>query len=79
MEMGEVGFQKNLPPAPFDWSKSLPSTVSNTVVFDENVQENACSNYNGPDAPNRPKVFFDMAIEADGIGRIVLEVSSILF
>jgi hypothetical protein len=73
-EMGEVGFQKNIPPAPFDWSKSLPTSVSNSVVFAEDAQENACSNSAGPDAPNRPKVFFDMAIESDDIGRIVAEV-----
>ena len=78
MEMGEVGFQKNIPPAPFDWSRTLPSRdqVSNRVVFAEEVEEdNASGNWNGPPAPNRPKAFFDMAIEAEAIGRIVVEVS----
>jgi hypothetical protein len=76
LEMGEVGFQKNIPPAPFDWSKSLPSAVSNAVVFAEDAQDDACSNSRGGEAPLRPKVFFDMAIESDGIGRIVVEVSA---
>ena len=77
VEMGEVGFQKNISPAPFDWSKTLPlpGTISNTVVFAEDAQEGAYSNFRGPEAPNRPKVFFDMAVESDGIGRIVVEVS----
>jgi hypothetical protein len=73
-EMGEVGFQKNLPPAPFDWSRGLPSSVSNSVVFAEDAQEDECSNSRAPEAPCRPKVFFDMAVESDGIGRIVVEV-----
>mmetsp|Transcript_11309 Transcript_11309/g.18415 ORF Transcript_11309/g.18415 Transcript_11309/m.18415 type:complete len:280 (-) Transcript_11309:75-914(-) len=75
MEMGEVGFQKNLPPAPFDWSKGLPNAVSNMVVFSDDAQENACSNSAGPPAPNRPKVFFDITIEEDRLGRLVVELA----
>lgn len=77
LEMGEVGFQKNIPPAPFDWAKTLsvPGAISNSVVFADDAQEGAYSNSRGPEAPNRPKAFFDMAIESDGIGRIVVEVS----
>ena len=75
MELGEVGFQKNLPPAPFDWSRGLPERVSGAVVFDESAQENACSNSAAPLAPRRPSAFFDVTIEDDDLGRLVVEVS----
>jgi hypothetical protein len=75
MELGEVGFQKNLPPAPFDWSRGLPERVSGAVVFDESAQENACSNSAAPLAPRRPSAFFDVSIEDDDLGRLVVEVS----
>mmetsp|Transcript_12447 Transcript_12447/g.18827 ORF Transcript_12447/g.18827 Transcript_12447/m.18827 type:complete len:210 (+) Transcript_12447:69-698(+) len=48
MEEGQDGFQRGVPPTPFDWN------AGNIL---------------------RPKVFFDMSLEQEKIGRIVIELA----
>ena len=73
VQAGDKAFRRYAPPTPFDWA--APPLNIPTSATGDNSSSSSSRQSNSGDA-KRPKVFFDVVVDKQSVGRVVFELAA---